>query len=61
MGKCVSKKQIKDMDSQREFVRLRREYDILKDLNHPNIVRVYDIDGASYIMERADCDPNQYI
>ena len=60
-GKTCIKKQIKDMDSQREFVRLRREYDILKDLNHPNIVRVYDIDGASYIMERADCDFNEYV
>lgn len=44
-----------------EFQRLEREYRILQKMNHPNIIKVYANDGASYIMEKAECNLEDFI
>ena len=43
-----------------ERERFLREYRILKELEHPNIIKVFRVDGDSYIMEKADSDLEQY-
>lgn len=37
-----------------EFKRFRQEYEILKGSSHPNIIKVFDVEDASYTMELAD-------
>ncbi|MEK5357756.1 protein kinase domain-containing protein [Paenibacillus sp. FSL L8-0709] len=58
---CVKKELKEEQFSEKNLARFQREYEILKSINHPNITRVYDIDGASYIMEKADCDLEEYV
>lgn len=58
---CVKKELREEKFSQKNLARFQREYELLKSINHPNITRVHDIDGASYIMEKADCDLEEYV
>ncbi len=44
-----------------QFQRLQREYKLLQKLDNPNVIKVFDMDGASYIMEKADCNLEEYI
>lgn len=60
-GKPCIKKKMKIGDAQDSFNRFRTEYELLSKIDSPFVVKVYDIDGSSYIMERADCDLEEYI
>lgn len=59
---CV-RKVLKDelINNKKEFNRFLREYRILKEINHPNIIKVFEVEGGSYIMEKADFDLQDYV
>ncbi|TVX93278.1 protein kinase domain-containing protein [Paenibacillus agilis] len=58
---CVKKELKEEQFSEKNLARFQREYEILKSIKHPNIIRVFEIEGASYIMEKADCDLEAYV
>ncbi|PQP80258.1 hypothetical protein C0Q44_27985 [Paenibacillus sp. PCH8] len=58
---CVKKELKEERFTEKNLARFQREYEILKSISHPNITRVYEINGASYIMEKADCDLEEYV
>lgn len=62
-GKDCMKKVLLDekIGDEKEFLRFQREYTILSNIKHPNIIEVYEVEGASYIMEKADFDLEEYI
>lgn len=58
---CVKKELKEEKFTKNNLARFQREYDVLKSIHHPNVIQVLEIDGASYIMEKADCDLEEYI
>ena len=60
-GRDCIRKILKEQYLIEQFQRLQREYKILQTLDHPNIIKVFEMDGASYIMEKADCNLEEYV